>query len=271
MAKTETKIDELKINYLTEAQYQTALSNGEINENEIYMTPNNATIPTKTSDLTNDSGFLTSVPTAANGTLGVVKTTSSVSSTSGLTACPVISGVVYYKDTDSDTKNTAGSTNTSSKIFLIGATSQAANPQTYSHDTAYVGTDGCLYSNSTKVSVEGHTHSYSDLTNTPSLTTTGTSLSTTNLSASGQAQKCGNVKAIKWIAKINSSLNQGASLTLCTLPSDYRPTYQVEKTFTLVNLVVVQLDINTNGTVVIKPLSNALSANDWVTLYEVYL
>lgn len=59
-----------------------------------------------------------------------------------------------------DTKNTTGSTNTSSKIFLIGATSQAANPQTYSHDTAYVGTDGCLYSNSTKVSVEGHTHSY---------------------------------------------------------------------------------------------------------------
>lgn len=58
-----------------------------------------------------------------------------------------------------DTKNTAGSTNTSSKIFLIGATSQAANPQTYSHDTAYVGTDGCLYSNNTKVSVEGHTHS----------------------------------------------------------------------------------------------------------------
>ena len=50
-----------------------------------------------------------------------------------------------------DTKNTAGSTNTSSKIYLIGATSQAANPQTYSHDTAYVGTDGCLYSGNAKV------------------------------------------------------------------------------------------------------------------------
>lgn len=52
---------------------------------------------------------------------------------------------------NTDTKNTAGSTDTSSKIFLIGATSQAANPQTYSHDTAYVGTDGCLYSGGTKV------------------------------------------------------------------------------------------------------------------------
>lgn len=50
-----------------------------------------------------------------------------------------------------DTKNTAGSTDSSSKLFLIGATSQAANPQTYSHDTAYVGTDGCLYSGGTKV------------------------------------------------------------------------------------------------------------------------
>ena len=50
-----------------------------------------------------------------------------------------------------DTKNTAGSTDSSSKLFLVGATSQAANPQTYSQDTAYVGTDGHLYSNSVQV------------------------------------------------------------------------------------------------------------------------
>ena len=67
-------------------------------------------------------------------------------------------------DINTDTKNTAGSTNSSSKLFLVGATSQAANPQTYSHDTAYVGTDGCLYSNSTKVSVEGHSHAASNIT-----------------------------------------------------------------------------------------------------------
>lgn len=52
---------------------------------------------------------------------------------------------------DTNTTNTTGSTNTSSKIFLVGATSQAASPVTYSHDTAYVGSDGCLYSNSTRV------------------------------------------------------------------------------------------------------------------------
>ena len=49
----------------------------------------------------------------------------------------------------SDTKNTAGSTDTSSKIFLIGATSQAANPQTYSDDQVYV-TSGTLQTNITK-------------------------------------------------------------------------------------------------------------------------
>lgn len=55
---------------------------------------------------------------------------------------------------DTDTKNTTGTTNTGSKIFLVGATAQgtATDPQavTYTHDTAYVGTDGCLYSNSKK-------------------------------------------------------------------------------------------------------------------------
>ena len=60
---------------------------------------------------------------------------------------------------NTDTKNTAGSTDTSNKIYLIGAPSQAANPQTFSQDTVYVGTDGCLYSDSKKVSVEGHNHS----------------------------------------------------------------------------------------------------------------
>ena len=64
---------------------------------------------------------------------------------------------------NTDTKNTAGASDTSSKIYLIGVTSQGANPQTYSHDTAYVDTDGCLYSGNAKVSVEGHSHEFSSL------------------------------------------------------------------------------------------------------------
>ena len=47
-------------------------------------------------------------------------------------------------NTNTDTTTTTGATDTSSKIFLIGATSQSLAPTTYSHDTVYVGTDGCL-------------------------------------------------------------------------------------------------------------------------------
>lgn len=49
---------------------------------------------------------------------------------------------VFKTPADSDTKNTTGSTDTSSEIYLVGATSQAANPQTYSHDTARVRANG---------------------------------------------------------------------------------------------------------------------------------
>lgn len=48
----------------------------------------------------------------------------------------------YYVDTN--TKNTAGSTNSTSKLFLVGATSQAASPQTYSNSSVYA-TAGALH------------------------------------------------------------------------------------------------------------------------------
>lgn len=46
-----------------------------------------------------------------------------------------------------DTKNTTGATDNSSKLFLIGATAQTDNPQTYSQNSAYIDEDGNLYSN----------------------------------------------------------------------------------------------------------------------------
>lgn len=49
-----------------------------------------------------------------------------------------------------DTKNTAGSTDTSSKIYLVGATSQAANPQTYSDNEVYT-TNGVLTTKSIQI------------------------------------------------------------------------------------------------------------------------
>lgn len=59
------------------------------------------------------------LPTAST-TLGGVKTTSTVSATTGLTACPIIDGVVYYKDTN----------NTYTLAGLVGSTAigTATNP-----------------------------------------------------------------------------------------------------------------------------------------------
>lgn len=67
------------------------------------------------------------------------------------------------KLTDSDTKNTAGSTDTSSKIFLIGATSQAANPQTYSDNEVYT-TSGVLTTKSVQVGGGSCTMQYNSTT-----------------------------------------------------------------------------------------------------------
>ena len=78
--------------------------------NGVVMLP---AYPSKTSQLTNDSGFIT-----------------------GYT----------------DTKNTAGSTNkVNTKMYFVAAESQAANPTTYSNSSCYIGTDNCLYSGGTKV------------------------------------------------------------------------------------------------------------------------
>lgn len=58
-------------------------------------------------------------------------------------------------------KTTLSSWDTSEKLFLIGTTSQStAVTSTGSHDTAYVGTDGCLYSNSQKVATLGDANEF---------------------------------------------------------------------------------------------------------------
>lgn len=62
-------------------------------------------IPSRVSDLTNDSGYITSY---------------------------------------TDTKNTTGSTNSSSKLYLVGATSQASSPVTYSNSGVYT-QSGAVY------------------------------------------------------------------------------------------------------------------------------
>ena len=65
-----------------------------------------------------------------------------------------LNGTVYdlYCQTNSDTKNTTGTTNKiGTKLFLAGATSQASNPTTYSNANVYIGTDNELYSKGRRV------------------------------------------------------------------------------------------------------------------------
>lgn len=62
-----------------------------------------------------------------------------------------------------DTKNTAGSTDTSSKIYLIGATTQAANPQTYSDNEVYT-TSGVLTTKKVQVGGGNCTMEYNSTT-----------------------------------------------------------------------------------------------------------
>lgn len=68
-----------------------------------------------------------------------------------------------FTQQDNDTKNTAGSTDTSSKIFLIGATSQAANPQTYSDNEVFA-TSGVLTTKSVQVGGGSCTLQYNSTT-----------------------------------------------------------------------------------------------------------
>jgi hypothetical protein len=73
-----------------------------------------------------------------------------ISGSGATTVASDASGNLTITSTDNDTKNTAGSTNSDSKLFLIGATSQAANPQTYSDSEVYT-TNGTLTTNKVQV------------------------------------------------------------------------------------------------------------------------
>ncbi len=98
---------------------------------------------------TTAAAALTNLGAAASGHTHPISLVSGGTSTINLaanTAYTLTAGgnsVIFKTPADADTKNTAGSTNSDSKLFLIGATSQAANPQTYSDSEVYT-TNGTL-------------------------------------------------------------------------------------------------------------------------------
>lgn len=90
------------------------------------------------------------LPTASSSTLGGVKTTSTVTSTSGLTACPIIGGVPYYKDT-----------NTTYSLDSFGITATAAELNCCDGVTSNIQTQLNGKANSS------HSHTKSQITDFP--------------------------------------------------------------------------------------------------------
>ena len=112
-------------------------------------------------------GTITKVGTTSSGDVTVSSSNNTASFGSSVTVGTV--GGVDLKFTmpsnpDTDTKNTAGSTDTSSKIYLIGATSQDANPQTYSDNEVYA-TSGVLTTKSVQVGGTAATMQYNSTDN----------------------------------------------------------------------------------------------------------
>ena len=98
---------------------------------------------------TNIDGAVTGPASAVSGQIATFNgATGKVIQDSGFTiATSVPSGAVF-----TDTKNTAGSTNSTSQLYLIGATSQAANPQTYSNSNLYLDNTQTLVMKDARVS-----------------------------------------------------------------------------------------------------------------------
>lgn len=125
-----------------------------------------------------------SLPTASSSTLGGVKTTSNVTSNSGYTACPIISGVPYYQNTTytlPTASTTLGGVKTTSTVS--SATGYTATPiisgVPYYKDTTYgVATSSAngLMSSTDKAKLDGMAYSYgtTDKVAGTSALTTGT-------------------------------------------------------------------------------------------------
>lgn len=100
------------------------------------------------------------LPTASSSTLGGVKTTSAVTSTTGLTPCPIISGVPYYKDTNTTyTLSSFGITATAAELNKLDGVTATATEINY--------IDGVTSNIQTQLNgkaASSHNHSASNIT-----------------------------------------------------------------------------------------------------------
>jgi len=92
---TNTKLDSLVINYLTQSQYDNAKNAGTLNANQIYMTPAS-------------SGSTYTLPAATSSTLGGVKIGSNITVSSGTISISKtnVTNALGYTPPTTDTKYT---------------------------------------------------------------------------------------------------------------------------------------------------------------------
>jgi len=99
---TNTKLDSLVINYLTQSQYDNAKSAGTLNSNQIYMTPAS-------------SGSTYTLPAATGSTLGGVKIGSNITVNNGTISLSKtdVTNALGYTPPTTDTKYTLPTANAS--------------------------------------------------------------------------------------------------------------------------------------------------------------
>lgn len=188
----------------------------------------NITVPTKVSDLTNDSGFTSNAGTvtgvAINGTTksptsGVVDLGTVITSLDGYATQSWVEAK-GYKTTDNDTKTTAGSSNkTATKLLLVGATSTTTGT-TYTNSNCYVGTDNCLYSGGAKVLT-----SHQDISGKQDKLVSGTNIKTVN---SNSLLGSGNI-SVGTITKVQINGSDVASSGTANIPAASTSAYGVTK------------------------------------------
>lgn len=125
----------------------------------------NIVVPTATSDLTNDSGFLTSIPTASANTLGGIKVGSGLSITDGVlsTTGGGVADAVEWTNVLNRPTNVSYWTNDAGYI------TSAALP-TKTSDLTNDGSDGnSTYVEADELSTVATSGSYNDLTNKPTI------------------------------------------------------------------------------------------------------
>ena len=137
---TTTTLDTLKINYLTQAQYDTALANDEINENELYLTPQSGG-----GGISSESDPVFSASAAAGITSSdITNWNGKTSNTGTVTSITLKAGGGITLDTDNTAITGSGSrtishTDTSSQASVSNSGRtyiQSVTLDTYGHVTA---------------------------------------------------------------------------------------------------------------------------------------